>query len=170
MALWPSGHMRSHDKLKTKYLLFCNASGHHEGNSPIMSDDLLTTWLREATWQIENLISPILQGLWPPNITDQDLWWEEPTYAVIWSSDNVVMCGHVTNLKRNISSLARPMTMKLGKLMTYGKVNVPMKLHVPLTTWSPEVTWQTKNEILLPPEDVWPPNFEGCWCMVRRSP
>ena len=33
------------------------------GNSPVMSDDPLITWSRKATWSIENLISPLLQGL-----------------------------------------------------------------------------------------------------------
>ena len=44
-----------------------------EGNSPIMSDDPLITWSREVTWQIENLISSHLQGLWPPNMTSWEL-------------------------------------------------------------------------------------------------
>ena len=42
------------------------------------------------------------------------------------------MCGHVTNQKRNISSLARPMAIKLGKLVTYGDENALMKSHASL--------------------------------------
>ena len=53
------------------------------------------------------------------------------------------------------------MAMKLGKLVTYGEVNAPMKSHIPLTTWSHEVMWQTKNEIFLPSENVWPPTLQG---------
>ena len=42
---------------------------------------------------------------------------------------NVVMCGDVKKYKCNISSLARPMAMKLSKLVIYGKVNAAMKSH-----------------------------------------
>ena len=63
-----------------------------------------------------------------------DLLWEEPNCGVTWSSDIVVMCGGVTNCKFNISSLEKPMTMKLGKLVTYRELNAPMK---PYTLWPP---------------------------------
>ena len=63
-----------------------------------------------------------------------DLLWEEPNCGVTWSSDIVVMCGRVTNCKFNISSLEKPMTMKLGKLVTYRELNAPMK---PYTLWPP---------------------------------
>ena len=141
-------------------------------NSLVMSDDPLITWSCEVTWLIRSLLSPLSQGLWPSNMTGWRtyLWLEEPTYGLIWSSDKVVMCGDVTKQKCNISSLIRPMAMKLGKLMTYGEVNAPVKSHVLLTSWLHKVTWQTKNVIFLPPEDLWRPNFAGCWHMVRQSP
>ena len=62
------------------------------------------------------------------------------------------------------------MSMKIGKLVTYGEVNAPIKLHVPLTIWSHVVTWQTKKEIFVPLEDRWPQNFALYWRMARRSP
>ena len=81
--------------------------------------------------------------------------------ARMWSSDNVMMCRHVTNQICNLSSLARAMAMKLGKPMTYGELNAPIKSHVLLTTWLHKFTWQTKNRIFLPLENLWPPNFAG---------
>ena len=133
--------------------------------------------------------------------------WEKLTHNIRWSSDHVIIRGHVTNRKlrmttkhsrlvtcgeRNppmkshdsltawccvvtweiksvVSYLDRPATMKLDKLVTYGEVNTPIKSNVPLTTWSHEVTWQTKNKLFLPPEDKFPPNFAGCWYIVRQS-
>ena len=43
-----------------------------EGNSTIMSDDPLVTWSHDVMWQIENLISPLPQGVWLSNVAD---WW-----------------------------------------------------------------------------------------------
>ena len=62
------------------------------------------------------------------------------------------------------------MKTKLGKLVTYSEVKTPKKSNFTQTTWSCEVTWQTKNEIFLFSEDVWPPNVAGCWRVVRRRP
>ena len=72
------------------------------------------------------------------------------------------MCGDVTNYRFKISSFARPMVMRLGKLVTYGEMNAPIKSHVPLATWSLEITQQTKTEIFLPSENVWAPKFARC--------
>lgn len=52
----------------------------------------------------------------------------------------MVMCGHVTNQKHNISSLATSMNMELDKVVTYSEVNATIKLHVSLTTWFYGVT------------------------------
>ena len=52
----------------------------------------------------------------------------------------------VVTWKFKISSLARPMGMKLDGLMTYGEAKVPIKSRVLLTTWLQKVTWQTKKE------------------------
>ena len=101
----------------------------------------------------------------------------------------MVTWGYVTEQKQNISSSAKPMAtrpgrvvtydkrtspvmfmaIKLSKLMTYGEVNTSIKSHVFLTTWLHNVTWQTKNGIFLPSEDFWPSNFAGCWHMVREA-
>ena len=42
-----------------------------EQDSPMMPLDPLITWSREIDWQINSLISPIPQSLWPPNLTGQ---------------------------------------------------------------------------------------------------
>ena len=87
------------------------------------------------------------------------------TYNVLWQSGD-----HVTNSKCNISSLTRPMDTKFSELMTYDEVNAPTKSHVLLTISLHKVTWQTKNDIFLTPEDLWPPNLAGCWHMGSHSP
>ena len=65
--------------------------------------------------------------------------------------------------------LARPMAIKVGKLVTYGDVKACKKSIGTQTTWSHELTWQTKNEIIISLEDVWLPNVAGCWRVVKRS-
>ena len=67
------------------------------------------------------------------------------------------------------SSLARPMVIKVDKLVTYGDVKASKKSNGTQTMWSHELTWQTKNEIIISLEDVWLPNVAGCWRVVKRS-
>ena len=55
----------------------------------------------------------------------------------------------------------------LGHLATFtastlGKVKAPNKSNITRTTWSREVMWQTKKEIFLSSEEVWPPNDAEC--------
>ena len=49
--------------------------------------------------------------------------------------DNVGIRGHMTNEKQNMSSSARPMATKLGRVVACDKGNSPMMSHDPLTTW-----------------------------------
>ena len=48
--------------------------------------DSLITWSQEVRCQIES-ISPVLQGLWPPNLAGYDLLWQETTHGVTWLPD-----------------------------------------------------------------------------------
>ena len=128
---------------------------YNEGNVPIISDDALIRWSCEVISQIENLISPLSQGLWPPNMTEC---WLTVRGARLWSHVVLWQLGdayYVTNQKRNISSLAKSMATKLGKLVAYAKAKQPKKSHVPLTTWSYVVMSQTKNKIFFPSDNVW---------------
>ena len=43
-----------------------------KGKAPIRSQDPRTMWSLEVTWQIKIKIPPLLQGLWPPNVSG---WW-----------------------------------------------------------------------------------------------
>ena len=47
----------------------CMVLNYDEGNSPMISRDSLITWSRQFTWQFKSLIPPILQTLFPPNLT-----------------------------------------------------------------------------------------------------
>ena len=53
------------------------------------------------------------------------------TSKVTWPYDHVTAWSHLTNKKRFISTLLRPMTVKLGKVENYGKGPPPLR-----STWS----------------------------------
>ena len=152
---WPRGHMRSllswkqniSPSARLMATKFSRVVASDDRNSSIMSDDPLITWSHQATWQIENLICPVLRGLWPPSmggwgliVRGTHLW----SHIILWQPGD---SWSRDRLKRNISSLARLMAMKVVKLVTYGELNTPMKPHVLPNTWSHEVTWQTENKI-----------------------
>ena len=154
-TLWPRGHMRSllswkqniSSSARLMTTKFSRVVAYDDRNSSIMSDDPLITWSHQATWQIENLVCPVLRGLWPPSmggwgliVRGTHLW----SHIILWQPGD---SWSRDRLKRNISSLARLMAMKVVKLVTYGELNTPMKPHVLPNTWSHEVTWQTENKI-----------------------
>ena len=56
---------------------------------------------------------------------DDDSWWEKLTHNLKWLSDHVIRWGYMTNWKLNISSSARSITTKHGRLVTYGKGSPP---------------------------------------------
>ena len=123
------------------------------GNSS-KSDGLLITWSREVTRQIENLISPLPQSLWPSNMASRatHLW----NHMILWQRGDVWSHDKL-----------KPWQILFGK--AYGNET----WQVGELWWSErthEVTrWQTKNKVFLPLEDVWPPNFAGSWRMVKQS-
>ena len=80
------------------------------------------------------------------------MWW----YAFTWQI-------------KSISTLARSMALKLAKLVTYDRVKKLKKSHVPEITWSNKVKWQTKNQIFLASEGVWPPNLAECRITLMAS-
>ena len=41
---------------------------HYKKPQPIKSHNPLNTWSCEVTWQIKNILSPLPQYLWPPNL------------------------------------------------------------------------------------------------------
>ena len=133
MTLWPRGHMMSRDKSKIKYLLLCKSSGRQTWQSghlwwrKLTHNDPLITWSREVTWQIENLISPLPQGLSPPNMAVWGLMvrgtylWIHMTF---WQRGELAW-GHVTNWKQN----RRRMATKFFRVLTYGEQKLMMKSH-----------------------------------------
>ena len=80
---------------------------------------------------------------------------------------HAITLGHVTNWKQNISSCARAMATKPGRLMTYGERNPSTKSHDPLKTWWCVVTWQIKRVKCSLWEDLWPWNLASWWLIVR---
>ena len=142
--LWPHGHMISHDKLKTKYLIFCKADGHqiwqsgdlwwekltHNVNWP---SDYMITWSHVTNWKLNISLSAksmtTKYDRWGLMIRGIHLW----SHMILWQRGDV---WSRDRLKCNIFSLASLMPMKLCKLVTYGEVKALMKSHVPLTTWS----------------------------------
>ena len=120
--LWPPGHMRSRDKLKTKYFFLQKTyrqqtlqgadiwwgEGHNE---------VVQLWSRDHKRSPVNLKTqcPLLQGLYHQSWQGGDVWWKKDTHGVTWLFDNAVLWGHMKNLKHSISFSARPMAPNFGK-------------------------------------------------------
>ena len=98
---------------------------YNEDNSSTVSHDPLTTWSHFATWQTKNKISPLPQGLWLPHLADGNSWWRKLPHNLRWLSNHLITWGHVINWKLDISSSARSITTKHGRLVTYGKRSAP---------------------------------------------
>ena len=125
-------------------------------NSPVMSDESLITWSREFTWLIQSLISLFSQGLWLPNMTG---WWLMVRRTYLWTHMILWQSGDVRSRDKS-----KVQHILFGKTYGYETWQIDdlwwgkriHQSHVLLTTWLRKVTWQTKNEIFLPPEDLWP--------------
>ena len=114
MTLWPRGHVTTWCHVMS-HVTWCHVTNYKENifssarsmatklgrvviydveNSPI-----ITLWSREVMWQIENLISPLLQGLWPPNMASSGIMVRETylwSYMIHWQHSEVTW-GYVTN-------------------------------------------------------------------------
>ena len=75
--------------------------------------------------------------------------------------DHVLMWGHMTNLKQNISSSARSIATRPGRVVAYDDGILHMMSHDLLTTWSREVMWQIEGLISPLLKGLWSPNFAG---------
>ena len=76
---------------------------------------------------------------------------------------------HGTMYKRNISSSTKPVTTKLGSMVTYNQGDSPIMSNDSLTTWSREVTRQIKNKVSPLLQRLWQPNLAGWWFMMREA-
>ena len=93
----------------------------------------MITWSHEVTWLIKNNISALSWGLWLPDFTRRRF-----IVKGRWSY-------HVTGEKRYISTSARPMTIKLDRVVGSNARLLSIRSHDLLMTWSHKVTWQMKN-------------------------
>ena len=119
---------------------------YNKGNPPMISQDHLSTWTHEVMWLIETKYLLFCMAYGFQTWQDCDLWGGETIHEVVWPYNCVVSWHHMTNQKGNISSSARCMATKLGKMITYGGLNPSIKLNNSLTTWSRAVT-EDKNDI-----------------------
>ena len=112
----------------------------YDNGKPFMkSHSTMRIWSRDVIRQIKNVISPLLQGKWPPNFAGS--WFMgRVTYPWSW--------GDVTNWKRNISSSENPMATKLIRAATSVKRNPPRKSHDTLIMWSREVIRQMSSSTI----------------------
>ena len=135
-----------------------------------MIHDSLTMWSRMISRQVENLISPLSQGLSTPNIVR---WWLMVRGTHIWSHmtvwPRVQVCPR-GKLKAQFILFGKAYGNKIWQIDDLWWSKGSEKSNTTQITWSHEVTWQTKSKVFLFPEDLWPPNFEGCWHAKRRSP
>ena len=131
MFFWPTDYMRSCDKLKTKYFFPQKTYSHHTLKS---ADKWWGEANNKATWiwwrnhktsrvKLKKLTYSLLQCLYHQTCKGVDVWWQETTDGVPCVFDYVVLC-HMKNLKRNITSPARPMTSSLA-----GERALPIKLN-----------------------------------------
>ena len=111
-------------------------------------------------WQIKNVISPVSQGLWTPNLAS---WWFRmgglyPTCHVThWSHD------HMTNQKRFISLFTRPLAPKLGRLLTQMRGSHP-KSHVIFKSCG-----QVSNQIRDISSTTWPSRCKIKACARQKQ-
>ena len=71
--------------------------------------------------------------------------------------DHVVWWGHATyKSNRNIFTTTVPMTIRLGRMVTYLEGLLLIELLNSLLTWSCKITWQTKIIISLLPQCIRP--------------
>ena len=91
--------------------------------------------INEVTWQIINIISPLLQCLWLPLLSGG--WVTTRSFH-----PNILMTLHWVGLVRSrdkldtlFLGLQRPIDIKLSKVLTYRKRLPPVKPHDFLVTW-----------------------------------
>ena len=68
-----------------------------------------------VTWLIKNVISPLSQGLWTPNLVG---WWFRMRKIHPSSCMTLQLCGHVTNEKYFVFPIARHCSI-VGKPLCY---------------------------------------------------
>ena len=75
------------------------------------------TWLFDVVvkWQIKNVITPLSQALWIPNLAG---WWVRIRGPHPQSHVTLRYYGHVGNKRRYISSFTRSMDPKLSRMVT----------------------------------------------------
>ena len=104
----------------------CRVFTKDEGNSPLMSHDPLTTKSHEVTWQKKPKFFLLHNACDHQTFRMETYNAGKLTHNVTWPSDHIVTWRHVTNQKQNISSSARPMATKLGRVVTYDEGNSPI--------------------------------------------
>ena len=157
MNLWLRGHMTTVNKLNVNYIFFCKVYGHRtwqdvdfwwdEGNLAIVWDDPLIMWSFKVTWQIGNLMSPLLQDLWLPNIASWCLIVREThlqSYMNLWPR---VHMWSRDKSKIKFFFSRRRMATKLGRVLKYDEVKLTMTWQDSLFMFSQEVPCKIKKFI-----------------------
>ena len=147
-------------------------------------------WLREVMWQVKNIICPISQFLWLPNLTG----WlyimrsSQPWSHMALKSNGLVTTiwiinmtlDHVTltmwptwvlvrNWKSYISTLTRLIVTQLGGGGNLSDEHLSTESYEFLITWECWIMKQIKDVIHPLLQDRWPPNFTELWLNVRGS-
>ena len=139
------------------------------------------TWSSDhMTNETENVIVPLPQGLWLPNLTRRYpsdemalstkshnplITW---THQVIWQVINL-WNSQVTNKKSNISIAAWLMATNLDKVTAYDIGAPHTKSHESLITWTYVahlILWQIINIISPIPQVLWTLKLIGWWLVT----
>ena len=114
-------------------------------------------------WQIKNFISPLSQGLWTRNLA---WWWLRVRRPHLQIHMTLQYRGHVTNKKRYISTLTRPMDPKTSRVVTQDEGTSSTNSHDTSTTWS---RVKSKTFYLHIHKAPGPQNVVECWIRMRGT-
>ena len=120
MSVWSPGHMRSRDKLRTKYFFLQKTYEHQTLQDANIwwgktHNVVAQLWSRNQKRSRVKLKLNICPSTWPIPPDYCDVSCQEATHGVTWLFDYAVPWGHMKSVKLNISSSPKSMATKLGK-------------------------------------------------------
>ena len=122
----------------------------------------LLTWSCEVSWPIKIKYILFCKTYGHQTWQDGGLWQGKLSHDVTLPFNHLIMRGHMTNWKFNISSSEWFMIPKVCMLVVCNEGNS-------LTTPSCKITWQTNDEISSLSQCLWASNVGGWWLIMKRT-
>ena len=130
---------------------------YHGGLQPINSLGLL------ITWQTKNIISPIPQCPWPPNLVR--LWLTLRGSYGCYSHKNVGGLAWLRDKLKTYITTTITIVTTLVKMVIYHE-ELPLIKLLPPSTWLCKVMWHAKYFAFPLALDQWPSNLARWWLTV----